>query len=134
MTIGGYTGREQDITGVVIEADGTVDLGEDEETFTVLSYGNGPGFLQNNGTGVGDFTFIDRDTMEAGGTAGMTYLQASAAPIDAETHGGDDVGIWAAGPMAHLFHGVHEQSYIGHVMSYAACIGPQSVRERCKDL
>eukprot|EP00090_Calanus_glacialis_P026917 TRINITY_DN42321_c0_g1_i1.p1 TRINITY_DN42321_c0_g1~~TRINITY_DN42321_c0_g1_i1.p1 ORF type:complete len:552 (-),score=154.93 TRINITY_DN42321_c0_g1_i1:143-1798(-) len=131
MTIGGYTGREQDIAGVVKEADGLVDLGEDGETFTVLSYGNGPGFMQFNGTGVGDFTFIDRDTMEEGTTAGMSYLQASAAPVGSETHAGDDVGIWAAGPMAHLFHGVHEQSYIGHVMSYAACIGPQKGRERC---
>jgi alkaline phosphatase len=30
-----------------------------------------------------------------------------------ETHGGDDVGIWAAGPMAHLFHGTHQQTHIG---------------------
>ena len=131
MTIGGYAGREQDIAGVVKEADVLVDLGEDGETFTVLSYGNGPGFMQFNGTGVGDFTFIDRDTMEEGTTAGMSYLQASAAPVGSETHAGDDVGIWAAGPMAHLFHGVHEQSYIGHVMCYAACIGPQKGRERC---
>lgn len=28
------------------------------------------------------------------------------------------------GPMAHLFHRVHEQSYVAHVMGYAACIGP----------
>lgn len=28
------------------------------------------------------------------------------------------------GPMAHLFHRVHEQSYVAHVMAYAACIGP----------
>merc|ERR1711942_272616 len=63
----------------------------------------------------------------------VTYKQASAAPLSSETHGGDDVGIWAGGPMAHLFHGVHEQSYIGHVMSYAACIGPQAKRERCRE-
>ena len=33
--------------------------------------------------------------------------------------------------MAHLFHGVHEQSYIAHVMSYSACIGPQAHYPRC---
>lgn len=26
--------------------------------------------------------------------------------------------------MSHLFHRVHEQSYVAHVMGYAACIGP----------
>jgi hypothetical protein len=30
-----------------------------------------------------------------------------------ETHGGDDVGIWATGPMAHLFHATHQQTHIG---------------------
>lgn len=25
--------------------------------------------------------------------------------------------------MAHLFHGLHEQNYIPHVMAYSACIG-----------
>ena len=30
-----------------------------------------------------------------------------------ETHGGDEVGIWAAGPLAHLVHATHQQSYVG---------------------
>ena len=131
MSIGGYTGREVDITGVVIEADGKVDMGEDDKTFTVLSYGNGPGFLQFNATGEGNFTFIDRHPMAVNASADIAYKQASAAPLSSETHGGDDVGIWAAGPMAHLIHGVHEQSYIAHVMSYAACIGPHKEMARC---
>jgi len=133
FSMGGYTGREVDITGVVIEADGTVDHGEDDKTFTVLSYGNGPGFKLMNATGPGDFTNIKRPEMGVEETADYQYQQASAAPLGAETHGGDDVGIWAAGPMAHLFHGVHEQSYIGHVMSYAACIGPYKGNERCPE-
>lgn len=47
-----------------------------------------------------------------------------AVPIPWETHGGEDVAIYAKGPMAHLFHGVQEQNYIAHVMAYSACIGP----------
>ena len=131
MSIGGYNGREVDITGVVMGPDGSVDMGEDNKTFTVLSYGNGPGFSQFNATGEGDFTFIDRHPMAVGESADLAYKQASAAPLSSETHGGDDVGIWAAGPMAHLIHGVHEQSYIAHVMSYAACIGPHKDKARC---
>lgn len=44
-------------------------------------------------------------------------------PIYSETHGGDDVAIFAIGPQAHLFQGVYEQHYIAHVMAYAACVG-----------
>ena len=45
-------------------------------------------------------------------------------PLNSETHGGDDVAIFAFGPQAHLFQGVYEQNYIAHLMGYAACIGP----------
>ena len=40
-----------------------------------------------------------------------------------ETHAGEDVAVYARGPMAHLVHGVQEQSYIAHVMAYASCVG-----------
>ncbi len=50
-------------------------------------------------------------------------MQPAAVLMDDETHGGEDVAIFARGPMAHLFHGVHEQNYIAHVMSYASCVG-----------
>ena len=45
-------------------------------------------------------------------------------PLSSETHGGDDVAIFAIGPQAHMFQGVYEQHYIAHVIAYAACIGP----------
>ena len=51
------------------------------------------------------------------------YRQQTAVPVKAETHAGEDVSIMARGPMAHLFHGVHEQNYIAHVMAYASCVG-----------
>ncbi|XP_073811727.1 alkaline phosphatase-like [Musca autumnalis] len=38
-------------------------------------------------------------------------------------HSGEDVGIFASGPFAHLFTGVLEQHAIPHLMAYAACIG-----------
>jgi hypothetical protein len=41
-----------------------------------------------------------------------------------ETHGAEDVAIYAQGPMSYLFEGTVEQSYIPHAMAYAACIGP----------
>lgn len=51
------------------------------------------------------------------------YRFPSALPLDSETHGGDDVGVFATGPWAHLFTGVIEQNVIPHTMAFAACIG-----------
>lgn len=56
-------------------------------------------------------------------TGGIHYQAQSAVPLSSETHGGEDVPVFAKGPLAHLLHGVHEQNYIPHVMAYAACIG-----------
>jgi alkaline phosphatase len=44
-------------------------------------------------------------------------------PLSYETHGGDDVAIFARGPYSHLFNGVLEQNTIPHFMAFAACIG-----------
>ena len=33
--------------------------------------------------------------------------------------------------MSHLFHRLHEQHYVAHVMAYAACVGP-SKGEECE--
>lgn len=52
------------------------------------------------------------------------YKQQAAVPLDSETHGGEDVAILAKGPMAYLFHGVQEETYVAHVMAYAACLEP----------
>jgi len=41
-------------------------------------------------------------------------------------HSGEDVPIYARGPMAHMLSGVHEESYIGQVMKYATCMGDYS--------
>ena len=50
--------------------------------------------------------------------------QASAGPRSSETHGGEDVAVYAGGPFAHLFHTTHEQTHVAYVMAYGACIGP----------
>jgi alkaline phosphatase len=52
------------------------------------------------------------------------YKQQAAVPLSSETHGGEDVAIFARGPQAHLVHGVQEQNYIAHVMAFAGCLEP----------
>lgn len=45
-------------------------------------------------------------------------------PLWSETHGGEDVAVFARGPQAHLVHGVQEQNFVAHVMAFAACLEP----------
>ncbi len=55
---------------------------------------------------------------------GATYLQDAGIHLNIATHSGEDVAVYARGPMSHLLVGQHEQNYIAHAMMYAACIGP----------
>lgn len=41
-----------------------------------------------------------------------------------ETHGGEDVMVFARGPWAHLFSGNYEQNIIPLTMGFAAGVGP----------
>ncbi len=59
------------------------------------------------------------------------YQQDGPLPLLEETHAGDDVAVYARGPMSHLFSGLHEQNYITHAMLYATCVGP--TQELCTD-
>ena len=52
------------------------------------------------------------------------YQQQAAVPLGSETHAGEDVAVFARGPWAHLMHGVQEQTFVAHVMAFAACVEP----------
>lgn len=97
-------------------------------------YGNGYGAVDNHKDGkrvdlssnpLGELfifeTFLHDIMVNA--VAGKDYRYDGAVPLKIETHGGDDVGIFASGPWAHLFSGVMNQNTIPHLMAYAACIG-----------
>jgi alkaline phosphatase len=98
--------------------------------YTTLSYANGPGYpgasnAQPQGSkhhphqpanvhpsaGRPDLTHVD--------TQAPDYLQESMVPLKAETHGGDDVGIWATGPGSAAFHGTLEQNTLYHLIVQA---------------
>ncbi|NWI57481.1 PPBI phosphatase, partial [Calyptomena viridis] len=107
FSFGGYTLRGSSIFGLAP----TKSI--DGKTYTSILYGNGPGYAGP------DRPSVDHDTAMQ-----FEYLQQAAVPLNSETHGGEDVAILAKGPMAHLFHGVQEQTYVAHVMAYAACLEP----------
>lgn len=83
-----------------------------------LSYANGPGFANHmnstSGTRIHPLT-IDRSSDR--------FEFPAVIPLDTETHGGDDVAVYASGPWAHLFSGSYEQSVIPYMAAYASCIG-----------
>ncbi|XP_015926819.1 alkaline phosphatase, tissue-nonspecific isozyme-like [Parasteatoda tepidariorum] len=89
----------------------------DNMPYTTLLYANGPGYKRDSETG--------RENLTGTNTEEMNYVQQSAVPRRWDTHGGEDVPVYAHGPMSHLFRGVLEQTYVPHAMAYAACIGPQ---------
>ncbi len=99
--------------------------------YTTLSYANGPG---NTGASdqqpAGPKQFPHRPrkiTTPAQGRPDLTdvdttdpnYLQESLVPIGSETHGGEDVGIWARGPGSAAVRGSLEQNAIYHIIVQA---------------
>lgn len=123
FTMAGYPQRGNPIFGLAVEQEQTEPRkAKDGKPYTVLGYANGPGGKRINGT---------RQNLTGVDTGNKEYLQQSAVWLSSETHGGDDVGIYADGPGAYLFHGVVEQQYIFHVMDHALCLS-DSKQDTCE--
>jgi len=135
LTIAGYPTRGNDILGLVYGNDAK---GEPESTplrdmlglpFTTLSYANGPGYTgaspeQPEGpkhyphqpTGYRGIRH-GRPDLRKVDTTDPSYMQETTVPARNDTHGGEDVPIYATGPGAWLIHGVQEESYVYHAMA-----------------
>ncbi|XP_026692695.2 alkaline phosphatase, tissue-nonspecific isozyme-like isoform X2 [Ciona intestinalis] len=90
----------------------------DGKRYTSLLYGTGPGNAAVQKS-------LSRQEVSTRVSRWKNYVVQSAVPMRGATHSAEDVVVFGRGPMAHMISGVHEQSYIGHVMMYAACLGPQ---------
>jgi alkaline phosphatase len=64
-----------------------------------------------------------RVDLEKVDTTAPNYMQDVAVPLGAETHGGEDVAVYAGGPGAALFHGVREQNFVYFGMAGALGLG-----------
>lgn len=60
----------------------------------------------------------------------LDYAYPSLVPLDSETHGGEDVAVFAVGPWQHLFTASYEQNLVPHLMAYAMCIS-EDKHENC---
>jgi alkaline phosphatase len=119
FTIAGYPHRGNSILGLVREVpevDGDLPTTAVDRLglpYTTLTYANGPGWRDAIATGQ------KRPDLNGADTAHLNFLQEAAVPLGSETHAGEDVAIYAGGPMSHLFHGTMEQNWIYHVMREA---------------
>nr|WAK99611.1 alkaline phosphatase [Rhopalosiphum padi] len=111
MTINGYPHRGSDILGHPVTAS------TDKMPYSTLSYANGP-------------SARERYNLSQDNTKEPQYQFPSMVNLTWETHGGEDVGVFASGPWAHLFVGNYEQNYIPYAISYAANMGPGAELER----
>lgn len=93
------------------------DLADDNLPYTILSYANGPGFYSAYNSN-GRKEISKKETLNA------NFKYMTAVPLKSETHGGDDVAVFASGPYAQYFSGTYEQSNIPAMMAKAANIGP----------
>ncbi len=125
FTIGGYPKRGNPILGKVVNVGATDPaLAADGMPYTTLAYANGLGFHD-----LGDETDSDavyaypyysgRVDLSSIDTEEPGFHQEAVVPLGSETHAGEDVGIYAVGPGAHLVTGTNEQNVIFHIMNYA---------------
>lgn len=109
MTFAGYPARGNPILGTVREAGAdAAALADDGKPYTTLGYANGPGAIAG----------ARSDPSDADTTA-VGYRQQATVPMRAETHGGEDVGVWARGPGAAAVRGSVEQNVLFHFLVQA---------------
>jgi len=123
MTFAGYPKRGNPILGkVVAVGEDTPTLAGDGLPYTTLSYMNGRGMHDLGTEGDADAVKklainVGRKDISAINTQRPGYHQEALIPRHSETHGGEDVGIYATGPGAQWLTGVNEQNIIFHVMA-----------------
>ncbi len=123
FTIAGYASRGNPILGLSAQ-NGKPMLDSEKKPYTTLGYQNGRG-MQN----LGEVTDADeayrhdinhgRKDISGIDTQAPGFHQEALVGMKAETHGGEDVGIYARGPGAHLVSGVLEQNVIFHIIEHA---------------
>lgn len=87
--------------------------------YTVLGYLNGPGYRGVARVDPRADPFPGRGGQAASGPWHPAYFQEAAVPLGSETHSGEEVAIYAAGPGAELVHGTVKNTHIFTVMKTA---------------
>ncbi len=121
MAFQGYPKKGNNILGLATATfEDTADrhgfsIAGDGKPYTTLVYANGPGSIFH----AAPKSWTKRPTLRSEEVLDPAYRQQALIPSAYETHGGQDVLIYASGPRAYLFGGVVEQNYIYHVIDDA---------------
>lgn len=128
FTIAGYPKRGNPILGKVVSVGSDEPLlAADNMPYTTLGYTNGRGFRDYGSETDADLTYAEdanpgRMDLTNIDTAAPGYHQETLVPLSAETHAGEDVGVYAVGPAAEHVAGTIEQNTIFHVMNKSASL------------
>ncbi|MDA1371494.1 MAG: alkaline phosphatase [Proteobacteria bacterium] len=132
FTMAGYPQRGNPILGKVLGLDSsgapeeTERLAADGLPYTTLGYSNGPGYHFIPDTNTADSIYSTdintrgRADLSNVDTTDKGFHSETLVPLMDETHGGEDVAIYAIGPGADLVRGVMEQNVIFHIMMEAS--------------
>lgn len=118
----GLSGEDGDVGDYALDALGL--------PYTTLAYLNGAGYAgASNEQPAGPKTHLHkpsgfeaqdgRPNLLEVDTTHPDYMQEALVPMKAETHGGDDVGVWARGPGSDAFRGTLEQNVLYHLIVQA---------------
>lgn len=127
LTIAGYAGRGNNIlgltrpSGALGEEPRNPSLDQNKKPFTALGYANGPGGIRGQ-----------RKDLAQGDVTKPDYVQEATIPLSSETHGGEDVPIFAMGTHGWMIHGVMEQNWIYYVMAEAMRIDESKLLRKMK--
>ncbi len=111
FTIAGYPRRGNPIFGLVtpIELESNEPLlARDGKPYTTLGYHNGHGAVE------GERPALTQEEAQA-----IDHMQQALVPTRSETHGGEDVALFAIGPWSHLATGTMEQNVVFHIIDHA---------------
>jgi len=117
LTIAGYAKRGNPLLGISIGVDDKPILGTDGKPYTTIGFANGPGASKEA---------RERPELTMEQALDPDFIQQSLVPLNSETHGGEDLGIYAIGPWSHLFQGTVEENYTFHVMDFASKISERA--------
>jgi alkaline phosphatase len=137
LTFAGYPARGNPILGKVRGSSGEAETSDTDALdalglpYTTLGYANGPGYSGASDTQpegpkrfLHDFSAMagiraGRPDLAGVDTAAPDFLQEATVPLLSETHGGEDVAVYARGPGAAAVRGSMEQHVLFHIMLQA---------------
>lgn len=118
LTMAGYAQRGNPILGLSADASGLA-RARDGRPYTTLGYANGPGAVFPAAPPNGEPQAVTRPDLSDADTQAFAFRQQALVPMTGESHGGEDVAIYAWGPGDAAVAGTIEQNAVFHVMARA---------------